>query len=116
MLIVFNRSGHRKLWNWNSKNPNTDNKDWPEWSENGGIYNDKDDLHAHCFACGYTIKKAGKIDCKHCPLDFGKEFNNQYMACKSYMTMCTEKGLSLSETAIKVRDLPIGADLKMVVI
>ena len=33
MTVVFNHSGHKKLWQWLSENPGKLEHEWPEWKE-----------------------------------------------------------------------------------
>lgn len=45
---------HRELWDWLSKNPKKDKRDWPGWKNLRYI-------ESHCFACDYCL-----YDCPNC--------------------------------------------------
>lgn len=61
---------HRRLWDWLSKNPDKEKKDWPEWE----TYQDQEELEKfQCFACFFTgFNNSSRLDCDICPINWGE--------------------------------------------
>ena len=65
---IFNRTAHRQLWDWLSKHPTMDKRDWPRWKSNGGWYTEQKNF---CFSCQYVRHVSADtryLDCDLCPL------------------------------------------------
>ena len=52
-MIKFNHTGHKKIWDWLSKNPDKTKYDWEGWKHNGGQYEVSENF---CFACEYDCE------------------------------------------------------------
>ena len=90
--IEFDHVNHVRLWDWLAKNPDKENKDWPEWSTNGGSINP---VKNWCFACEYARQIAGdKHFCLSCPLKF-TETPKIYACCQAEL----------------MRDMPVRKDV-----
>ena len=62
-----------KLWRWLESNPHNMKRDWPEWKENGGKYNEEK-VNSACFLCWYVKQRTSDsffetLNCReYCPL------------------------------------------------
>lgn len=127
MEKVFDRTNHKKMWQWLAENPGKDKDEWPEWEFNGGsvpgALND-------CFACEYTkdlySDPWGKTryvpDCNLCPLVWLEEGEITQFMCEGedspyllWMSFETEPCTypeELTEKALEVKNLPVREGVK----
>lgn len=111
---IFELTKHRELWDWLSKNPDMDKRDWPGWKKYA--IRDAWTLN-YCFACkaardqlaswpassAYEMEKNCREDC---PLQLGCQ-RKKSLYDRWYYAQTRSKRKRLAE---KIRDIEPGAD------
>lgn len=109
--IVFNHTGHKELWDWLSKNPTKDKKQWPGWEWNKGEYYAAND----CFACSYAwdcyteeYEYDYKAICKDCPIKWPRTDNCDKSIYREWVAALHNKRYDeTARLAAEIRDLPV---------
>ncbi len=111
IMIKFNHTGHKKIWDWLSKNPDKTKYDWEGWKHNGGQYEVSENF---CFACEYDCENNdGDDNCDCCPLVWPDDVKCDDMkdgtaAFSLYEEWVIEPDLQFkSKLAAQIRDLPV---------
>lgn len=75
-IRVFNRTMHRKLWNWLAEHPLCSKGDWPGLKQLSTRQRDSFDEHFYCAACCTAMCTCDTLTVslcsRSCPLDWGE--------------------------------------------
>ena len=97
------KRNHYELWDWLSKNPDKQKKDWfeLEQNKNKSVYKD-------CYACKFTllISESSRNRCRFCPLCEGDNENClDGLFDKWFCLILMNEPAARSECARQIRDL-----------
>lgn len=111
IMVKFNYTGHKALWDWLSKNPDKTKDDWEGWKYNGGQY---EVPKSFCFACKYAYENNDGDDyciryCYRCPLVWPYDIKCGESILSLYQGWTSEPPILQlkSKLAAQIRDLPV---------